>query len=117
MTKAPMGEKYYIPDTEFARLVKKELANSKSKVARKVDRTDEVRESRILLPILAEEQKIMEYVLYHPVIVICGETGSGKTTQVPQILWEAGYGGNSSGELSFLPRGIHIDIIGQRTQE
>lgn len=31
------------------------------------------------------------------VVIICGETGSGKTTQVPQFLYEAGYGNVGSG--------------------
>lgn len=33
----------------------------------------------------------MEAVAEHPVVIVCGETGSGKTTQVPQFLYEAGY--------------------------
>lgn len=38
------------------------------------------------------EQEIMEAVLSHDVVVLCGETGCGKTTQVPQFLYEAGFG-------------------------
>ncbi len=41
----------------------------------------------------------MEAISTHPVVVLCGETGSGKTTQVPQFLYEAGYtqkGGGAS---------------------
>ncbi len=33
----------------------------------------------------------MEAINEHSVVVLCGETGSGKTTQVPQFLYEAGY--------------------------
>jgi predicted ATPase len=50
------------------------------------------------LPILAEEQPIIEAIRMYPVVVICGETGSGKTTQVPQMLYEAGFGFKNSGE-------------------
>ncbi len=50
-----------------------------------------LQEQRLQLPILAEEQVIMETISENPVIVICGETGSGKTTQLPQFLYEAGY--------------------------
>ncbi|CAN9513034.1 unnamed protein product [Ophioblennius macclurei] len=56
-----------------------------------VDRTAEIQEARLKLPILAEEQVVMEAVRENPCVVICGETGSGKTTQVPQFLYEAGY--------------------------
>ena len=34
----------------------------------------------------------MEAITQNQVVIICGETGSGKTTQVPQFLYEAGYG-------------------------
>lgn len=33
----------------------------------------------------------MEAVKENDCVVLCGETGSGKTTQVPQFLYEAGY--------------------------
>ena len=56
-----------------------------------VNRTKEIQEGRLKLPILAEEQTIMETINENPVVVLAGETGSGKTTQVPQFLYEAGY--------------------------
>ena len=33
----------------------------------------------------------METINDNDVTILCGETGSGKTTQVPQFLYEAGY--------------------------
>jgi ATP-dependent RNA helicase DHX37/DHR1 len=48
------------------------------------------------LPIVAEEQQIMEALSNNDCLVICGETGSGKTTQLPQFLFEAGYGSPGS---------------------
>ncbi|PSN70752.1 pre-mRNA-splicing factor ATP-dependent RNA helicase PRP16 [Corynespora cassiicola Philippines] len=57
-----------------------------------VERSAEIQESRLQLPIVAEEQKIMEAIHNNDVVVVWGATGSGKTTQVPQFLYEAGYG-------------------------
>lgn len=56
-----------------------------------VIRNDEIQRARLKLPILAEEQQIMETINENSIIVMAGETGSGKTTQVPQFLYEAGY--------------------------
>ncbi|XP_071848157.1 probable ATP-dependent RNA helicase DHX37 isoform X3 [Apostichopus japonicus] len=56
-----------------------------------VERDPEIQEARLSLPILAEEQEIMEKIQENHVVIISGETGSGKTTQVPQFLYEAGY--------------------------
>lgn len=61
-----------------------------------VTRTLEIQEARLKLPVVAEEQKIMEAIHNNNIVVICGATGSGKTTQVPQFLFEAGYGSPDS---------------------
>ncbi|KAK9798902.1 hypothetical protein WJX73_005276 [Symbiochloris irregularis] len=57
-----------------------------------VRRTPEIVEARSGLPIMGMEQEVVETVGQHDVVVLCGETGCGKTTQVPQFLYEAGYG-------------------------
>ncbi|EON61546.1 hypothetical protein W97_00761 [Coniosporium apollinis CBS 100218] len=57
-----------------------------------VERSLEIQEARLALPVVAEEQKIMEAIHNNDVVVVWGATGSGKTTQVPQFLYEAGYG-------------------------
>ncbi|KAJ3333229.1 ATP-dependent RNA helicase dhx37 [Blyttiomyces sp. JEL0837] len=57
-----------------------------------VNRPEQISLSRIHLPVVSEEQPIMEAIYSNDVVVLCGETGSGKTTQVPQFLYEAGFG-------------------------
>ncbi|KAI4374508.1 hypothetical protein MLD38_012494 [Melastoma candidum] len=61
-----------------------------------VSRPHEVADKRKDLPIVMMEQEIMEAINYHSVVIICGETGCGKTTQVPQFLFEAGFGSKQS---------------------
>ena len=51
------------------------------RVVRVVRRPD-IEEARSELPIIAMEQEVVEAVLYNDVIMLCGETGCGKTTQV-----------------------------------
>ena len=44
------------------------------------------------LPVSAQRQKITELIKNNSVVVIAGETGSGKTTQLPKICLQAGRG-------------------------
>ncbi|XP_011697160.1 PREDICTED: probable ATP-dependent RNA helicase kurz [Wasmannia auropunctata] len=58
------------------------------------ERKPEIQAARLKLPVVAEEQIIVETINDNPIVIITGETGSGKTTQVPQFLYEAGYAQN-----------------------
>ena len=44
------------------------------------------------LPIVVRKQEIADAIRNHQVIVVCGETGSGKSTQLPKICLELGRG-------------------------
>ncbi|PWY98008.1 P-loop containing nucleoside triphosphate hydrolase protein [Testicularia cyperi] len=61
-----------------------------------VQRSEDLTLARLRLPVVAEEDNIVRTIMENPVTVICGETGSGKTTQVPQFLYEAGFGTRDS---------------------
>lgn len=51
----------------------------------------ELQDERKTLPIYKFRDDLLQAVEEYQVIVIVGETGSGKTTQIPQYLHEAGY--------------------------
>ena len=59
-----------------------------SRAEAKAKSIDETRKS---LPIYQFRDDIIQAVREHQVLIIVGETGSGKTTQIPQYLHEAGF--------------------------
>ncbi|RYR64020.1 hypothetical protein Ahy_A03g010179 isoform E [Arachis hypogaea] len=48
-------------------------------------------DSMATLPIVQYEEKIIETIERNPVVVVIGETGSGKSTQLSQMLYRRGY--------------------------
>ncbi|XP_075268591.1 putative ATP-dependent RNA helicase DHX34 isoform X2 [Opisthocomus hoazin] len=52
----------------------------------------ELRRERAALPIARYRDRVLRAVAANQVVVIAGDTGCGKSTQVPQFLLEAGYG-------------------------
>uniref|UniRef100_A0A9J2QBA9 RNA helicase n=1 Tax=Ascaris lumbricoides TaxID=6252 RepID=A0A9J2QBA9_ASCLU len=51
-----------------------------------------IKEQREYLPVFAVRQKMLNVIRDNSVVIIVGETGSGKTTQLAQYLLEDGYG-------------------------
>ncbi|XP_055825155.1 pre-mRNA-splicing factor ATP-dependent RNA helicase DEAH1-like isoform X2 [Solanum dulcamara] len=52
---------------------------------------EKLQEDRKTLPMYPYREDLLQAINDHQVLVIVGETGSGKTTQIPQYLHEAGY--------------------------
>lgn len=46
----------------------------------------------LVLPVVEQRADILERLRAHQVVVVCGETGSGKTTQLPKLCLELGRG-------------------------
>ncbi|MBI3043536.1 MAG: ATP-dependent RNA helicase HrpA [Betaproteobacteria bacterium] len=44
------------------------------------------------LPVVARREEIARAIAENPIVIVCGETGSGKTTQLPKICLELGRG-------------------------
>ncbi|CAL4907996.1 unnamed protein product [Urochloa decumbens] len=51
----------------------------------------ELQDQRKTLPVYKFKDELLKAIAEHQIIVVVGETGSGKTTQIPQYLHEAGY--------------------------
>lgn len=68
------------------------------------------------LPIATKADEIVELIRAHPVVVIAGETGSGKTTQLPKLCLAAGRG--ASGMIGCTqPRRIAARAVARRVAE
>lgn len=57
---------------------------------------DEVRKS---LPVYKYREQFLDAMSKYQVLIVVGETGSGKTTQLPQYLHEAGYSKSNNGKI------------------
>ncbi|TVQ62545.1 MAG: ATP-dependent RNA helicase HrpA [Phycisphaerales bacterium] len=65
------------------------------------------------LPVSERREEIAEAIRNHQVVVLCGETGSGKTTQLPKICLEIGRG--RAGVIAHTqPRRIAARSVAQR---
>ena len=74
------------------------------------------------LPVSARRHEIEQAMREHQVIIVCGETGSGKTTQLPKIALALGRGARREGQRASLightqPRRITASSVAKRIAE
>ncbi|KIE03303.1 pre-mRNA splicing factor ATP-dependent RNA helicase prp16, partial [Metarhizium majus ARSEF 297] len=65
---------------------------NKSKGASDFSRSKTLQEQRQYLPAFAVREELLRVIRENQVTIVIGETGSGKTTQLTQFLYEDGYG-------------------------
>lgn len=70
--------------------IKREDEEEASKIVDN-NKLQSIQETQRSLPIYPFKRELIEAIKEHQVLIIEGETGSGKTTQIPQYLHEAGF--------------------------
>ncbi|MCL4110402.1 UNVERIFIED_CONTAM: hypothetical protein GTU68_006622 [Idotea baltica] len=105
---------------------KKPIDRSLEKLTARLEKSVQLRERRLKsvpklvypgdLPVVGRKDEIAAAIDKHQVIVVCGETGSGKSTQLPKIALELGRGvGGTIGHTQ--PRRIAARSIATRLGE
>ncbi|XVE88150.1 hypothetical protein DITRI_Ditri19aG0045000 [Diplodiscus trichospermus] len=69
------------------------------------------------LPIYKYKTSILYLVEYHATTIVVGETGSGKTTQIPQYLKEAGWAEGGRVIACTQPRRLAVQAVASRVAE
>lgn len=80
----------------------------------------EMLKTRSALPIASMQNEILQLVKENSVLVVCGETGSGKTTQVPQFILDDMIESGSGGHCNIVctqPRRIAAISVAERVSD
>ncbi|PNT42604.1 hypothetical protein POPTR_004G222900v4 [Populus trichocarpa] len=111
---AKVERKKYAKDAESSYLRQEQESK------RKLKKYKEMLCSRAALPIAGLKVDILQMLKENDVLVVCGETGSGKTTQVPQFILddmiESGHGGNCN-IICTQPRRIAAISVAERVAD
>ncbi len=75
-----------IAESSYASMLKNKL-----QAVSEFAKTKTIKEQRESLPIYSVREELLNIIRDNKVVIIVGETGSGKTTQLTQYLYESGY--------------------------
>lgn len=76
-----------------------------------------IEEQQKSLPVYALKQQLMQAVNDNQILVVVGETGSGKTTQITQYLEQAGYASNGKMIGCTQPRRVAAESVAKRVAQ
>ncbi len=85
------GEKSHTKVQQATIALAQKLHHSQQKYAARLEHLPKP-EYPLELPVSGKKDDIAVAILKHQVVIVCGETGSGKTTQLPKICLELGRG-------------------------
>lgn len=77
-------------DVEAQEAERKKVA-AEYKQQQMLNEREKIEQCRKSLPMFTYREQLLDAIDKNQIIIIVGETGSGKTTQIPQYLYEAGY--------------------------
>uniref|UniRef100_A0A7S4HNM3 RNA helicase n=1 Tax=Vannella robusta TaxID=1487602 RepID=A0A7S4HNM3_9EUKA len=106
------GEVNYRKDSQFAQHLSKP-----TQAISHFATTNTVRQQRELLPIYRCRRQLMQVIRDNTVIIVVGETGSGKTTQLTQYLMESGFCKNGQMIACTQPRRVAAVSVAKRVSE
>ncbi|CAI9621573.1 unnamed protein product [Staurois parvus] len=106
----------FVSATQMKGTVEKEDENEKvlSELEKKKLSIQEVRRS---LPVFPYREDLLKAISEHQMLIIEGETGSGKTTQIPQYLHEEGYTRNGMKVGCTQPRRVAAMSVAARVSQ
>ncbi|CAK9202260.1 unnamed protein product [Sphagnum troendelagicum] len=77
----------------------------------------EILERRRELPVWQQKQEFLDTLAKNQTMILVGETGSGKTTQIPQFVSEAGYTSSRKQVACTQPRRVAAMSVARRVSE
>jgi ATP-dependent helicase HrpA len=103
-------------DRDVDHLAQRAAASRKARANRRAALAAARIEYPVELPISERVDEIRQAIAEHPVVVIAGDTGSGKTTQIPKICLQAGRAGEAKIAVT-QPRRVAATSLSRRLAE
>ncbi|OBZ83250.1 putative ATP-dependent RNA helicase DHX35 [Choanephora cucurbitarum] len=106
-----------VPGSSLDRDTENESSKAIVAHAEKQHRHLTLKQQRDRLPVFKLRRELLYLLETFQTVVIVGQTGCGKTTQIPQYLYESGWSGNGKQIACTQPRRIAATSVAQRVAE